>query len=52
MATAKYVTVDVFTEKRFGGNQLAVFPDAKDIPEEVLQRIANEFNYSVCWLMT
>jgi trans-2,3-dihydro-3-hydroxyanthranilate isomerase len=28
---ARYLTADVFTDKRFGGNQLAVFPDASGI---------------------
>jgi trans-2,3-dihydro-3-hydroxyanthranilate isomerase len=41
-----YVTLDVFTDRRFGGNPLAVLPDARAIPEEALQRIAIEFNYS------
>ena len=42
----KYYTCDVFTDKRFGGNQLAVFPDATNIPENLLQAIAKEFNFS------
>jgi trans-2,3-dihydro-3-hydroxyanthranilate isomerase len=43
---ARYLTADVFTDTRFGGNQLAVFPDARDIPAELMQPIAREFNYS------
>lgn len=43
---ARYFTVDVFTDHRFGGNQLAVFPDARDIAPEAMPRIAREFNYS------
>jgi trans-2,3-dihydro-3-hydroxyanthranilate isomerase len=42
----RYLTVDVFTNHVFGGNQLAVFPDAADIPPELMPRIAREFNYS------
>lgn len=42
----RYVTADVFTDKPFGGNQLAVFPDATGIPEEHLLPITREFNYS------
>lgn len=42
----EYVTVDVFTETQFGGNPLAVIPDARSIPEDRLQLIAREFNYS------
>jgi trans-2,3-dihydro-3-hydroxyanthranilate isomerase len=39
-------TLDVFTDRRFGGNPLAVFPDAIAIPEEQFQWIAREFNLS------
>ena len=43
---ARYLTCDVFTDRRFGGNQLAVFPDAREIPPELMAPIAKEFNYS------
>jgi trans-2,3-dihydro-3-hydroxyanthranilate isomerase len=43
---AHYFTTDVFTDRRFGGNQLAVFPDARGIPSELMGSIAREFNYS------
>ncbi len=46
MAAYDYVTVGVFTEKRFGGNPLAVFPDARGLTTEQMQAIANEFNLS------
>jgi trans-2,3-dihydro-3-hydroxyanthranilate isomerase len=42
----RYVTLDVFTPTPFGGNQLAVFPDATGIPEHRLQDVAREFNFS------
>lgn len=42
----RYYTCDVFTDRPFGGNQLAVFPDATNIPEHILQSIAKEFNFS------
>jgi trans-2,3-dihydro-3-hydroxyanthranilate isomerase len=42
----KYVTLDVFTDACFGGNQLAVFPDATGIPEKALLNITREFNFS------
>ncbi len=42
----RYVTADVFTDRRFGGNQLAVFPDAAQIPDELMLPITREFNYS------
>ena len=41
-----YVVYDVFTDHAFGGNQLAVFPDATGIQEDRLQAIAREFNFS------
>ena len=44
--SAHFVTADVFTDRAFGGNQLAVFPDAHAIPEELLLPITREFNYS------
>jgi len=42
----KFVTLDVFTSTAFGGNQLAVFPDAGGIPEEALLSITREFNFA------
>ena len=41
-----YFVYDVFSENPFGGNQLAVIPDATNLPENDLQRIAREFNFS------
>lgn len=41
-----YVVYDVFTDEAFGGNPLAVIPDARDLAEDNLQRIAREFNFS------
>jgi trans-2,3-dihydro-3-hydroxyanthranilate isomerase len=46
MARFRYLTADVFTDVPFGGNQLAVFPDARGIPDHRLQSVAREFNYS------
>jgi trans-2,3-dihydro-3-hydroxyanthranilate isomerase len=42
----RYYTCDVFTERRFGGNPLAVLPEAEGLSAEQMQRIAREFNYS------
>ncbi|MDD8018760.1 MAG: PhzF family phenazine biosynthesis protein, partial [Bacteroidota bacterium] len=42
----QFYTCDVFTDAPFGGNQLAVFPDAMNIPEKLLQSITKEFNFS------
>jgi trans-2,3-dihydro-3-hydroxyanthranilate isomerase len=39
-----FVTVDVFTDRRFGGNPLAVIPDARGLSTEQMQAIAAEFN--------
>jgi trans-2,3-dihydro-3-hydroxyanthranilate isomerase len=41
-----YHTLDVFTDHVFGGNQLAVFPDARGLSGEQMQRIARELNLS------
>jgi len=46
VSTHRFVTLDVFTDRPFGGNQLAVFPDATGIPEEALLEITREFNFS------
>jgi len=46
MARHRYLTADVFTDRPFGGNQLAVFPDALEIPESRLLDVAREFNFS------
>lgn len=43
---ARYHLVDVFTTQAFGGNQLAVFPDARGISPETMQKIARELNLS------
>jgi trans-2,3-dihydro-3-hydroxyanthranilate isomerase len=44
--TYRFVTVDVFTDRRFGGNPLAVFPDARGMTEAEMQSLAAEFNLS------
>ena len=43
---ARFVTVDVFTARRFAGNQLAVFPDARGVDPALMPEIAREFNLS------
>jgi trans-2,3-dihydro-3-hydroxyanthranilate isomerase len=42
----RFVIADVFTDVPFAGNQLAVFTDAREIPEERLQALAREINFS------
>ncbi len=41
-----YFTVDVFTDRAFGGNPLAVLPDARGLSEDQMQAIAREFNFA------
>jgi trans-2,3-dihydro-3-hydroxyanthranilate isomerase len=46
MPTLRYVVADVFTDVPLTGNQLAVFTDARDLPEEQLQPLAREMAFS------
>jgi trans-2,3-dihydro-3-hydroxyanthranilate isomerase len=46
MPPFRYVVADVFTDRPLAGNQLAVFTDAREIPEETMQPLAREFNFS------
>jgi trans-2,3-dihydro-3-hydroxyanthranilate isomerase len=46
VAAFRYVVCDVFTSVPLAGNQLAVFTDARDIPEEQLQLLAREINFA------
>ena len=39
-----FATVDVFTDRRFGGNPLAVVLDGRGLATEQMQSIASEFN--------
>ncbi len=41
----RYITVDVFTDRAFGGNPLAVVLDAGGLSTAQMQAIASEFNY-------
>ena len=42
----RFCIVDVFSDRRFGGNQLAVLPDAQGLTDEQMQMVAREFNFS------
>jgi trans-2,3-dihydro-3-hydroxyanthranilate isomerase len=42
----KFFQLDVFTDHAFGGNPLAVFPEAEGITSEQMQQIAREMNLS------
>jgi trans-2,3-dihydro-3-hydroxyanthranilate isomerase len=46
VARFRYVVADVFTDTPLAGNQLAVFTDARELPEELLQPIAKEIGFS------
>jgi len=46
MRSYQFLTLDVFTTTRFGGNPLAVFPDARGMTDAEMQVLAREFNYS------
>ncbi len=46
MKQLHYFLVDVFTNQPFGGNQLAVFPDARDLTPQTMQSLAKELNLS------
>lgn len=46
MPTYKFVTVDVFTTRRFGGNPLGVFFDADGLSDAEMQALAAELNLS------
>ncbi len=46
MASFRFVIADVFTDRPLAGNQLAVFTDAREIPEHLLQPLAAEIGFS------
>ena len=46
MRSYRYLHFDVFTDHLFGGNQLAVFLDARGLAAETMQAIAKEMNFS------
>jgi len=46
MKKARFVMVDVFATKPFGGNPLAVFPDGRNLTSNEMQLLAKETNLS------
>ncbi|WP_207459665.1 PhzF family phenazine biosynthesis protein [Azospirillum sp. SYSU D00513] len=46
MRTLDFITADVFTDRLFGGNPLAVFPDGRGLDDATMQAIARELNLS------
>jgi len=48
----RYLHYDVFTDRRFGGNQLAVFPEAAGLPARTMQQIAREIGFAETTFVT
>jgi len=48
----RYLHFDVFTDTRFGGNQLAVFPDATGLSAATMQSMAREMNFAESTFVT
>jgi len=46
MDNYRFIQLDVFTDKAFTGNPLAVFPEAEGLSDEQMMRIAREMNLS------
>lgn len=47
-----FYIVDVFTEKKYAGNQLAVFLEAEGLSDEQMQKIAREINFAESTFIT
>jgi len=52
MKNCKFYIVDVFAERRYEGNQLAVFICQESLTDSEMQRIAKEMNYSETTFIT
>jgi trans-2,3-dihydro-3-hydroxyanthranilate isomerase len=52
MREFRYCTCDVFTDRAFGGNPLAVLTDARGLDDGTMQAIAREFNFSETTFVT
>ena len=48
MPSIRYLHLDVFTDRRFEGNQLAVFPEPGSLDTATMQVITREMNFSEC----
>jgi len=46
MRELQFHLVDVFTDRPFGGNPLAVFTDGQGLSDELMQALAREMNLS------
>jgi trans-2,3-dihydro-3-hydroxyanthranilate isomerase len=52
MSDFRFYTCDVFTDRMFSGNPLAVLTDARGLNEQSMQSIAREFNFSETTFVT
>ena len=52
MSDFRFYTCDVFTDRMFSGNPLAVLTDARGLDEQSMQSIAREFNFSETTFVT
>ncbi len=52
MKDFRFYTCDVFTDRIFGGNQLAVLTDASGLDDATMQSIAREFNFAETTFVT
>lgn len=52
MKDYRYFTCDVFTDRMFSGNPLAVLTDARGLDDPTMQSIAREFNFSETTFVT
>jgi len=52
MNKPKFFFTDVFTERRYGGNQLATFINCETLSDEEMQQIAREINFSETTFIT
>jgi len=48
----RYLHYDVFTDRRFGGNQLAIFPAAAGLSAQTMQQIAREIGFAETTFVT
>src|SRR5688572_18278133 len=48
----RYLHYDVFTDRRFGGNRLAVFPEAAGLSTQTMQQIAREIGFAETTFVT
>lgn len=52
MNKPRYFITDVFTNKKYGGNQLATFVDCQSLSDQEMQQIAKEINFSETTFIT